>query len=88
MFLNIGTNAAVLEDDSPYPEVRSAVANVDDPTMPASTIRAWVIGIVFAIVISVCIGFLTYFNCIHCVLIGLKPVLLFPLPVGYHRCRE
>ncbi|EDR06311.1 oligopeptide transporter [Laccaria bicolor S238N-H82] len=39
-------------DDSPYPEVRSAVANFDDPTMPASTFRAWVLGICWAIVLS------------------------------------
>ncbi|KAJ7915874.1 small oligopeptide transporter [Mycena leptocephala] len=30
-----------LEDESPYPEVRSAVANTDDPDMPTSTIRTW-----------------------------------------------
>ena len=40
------------EDDSPYPEVRSAVANYDDPEMPASTIRAWVFGIAWAILLS------------------------------------
>ena len=34
----------LLEDDSPYPEVRSAVANTDDPEMPVSTIRTWIIG--------------------------------------------
>lgn len=28
-----------VEDDSPYPEVRSAVANTDDPEMPCSTFR-------------------------------------------------
>lgn len=28
-----------LEDDSPYPEVRSAVANTDDPEMPCNTFR-------------------------------------------------
>ncbi|KAH8096862.1 small oligopeptide transporter [Cristinia sonorae] len=39
-----------LEDDSPYPEVRSAVANFDDPSMPVSTLRAWVLGVLFAIV--------------------------------------
>ena len=41
-----------LEDDSPYPEVRSAVANFDDPDMPASTLRAWTLGLVWAILIS------------------------------------
>ncbi|TDL15604.1 OPT oligopeptide transporter [Rickenella mellea] len=49
---NIDKNALTLEDDSPYPEVRSAVANTDDPSMPVSTIRAWVIGMIFAIIIS------------------------------------
>jgi hypothetical protein len=39
------------EDDSPYPEVRSAVANYDDDTMPVSTIRAWVLGICWAIIL-------------------------------------
>ncbi|PAV24301.1 OPT oligopeptide transporter [Pyrrhoderma noxium] len=49
---NLDKDAIVLEDDSPYPEVRSAVANTDDPTMPVSTIRSWVIGLVFAIIMS------------------------------------
>ncbi|KAJ6475755.1 small oligopeptide transporter [Mycena vitilis] len=39
------------EEDSPYPEVRSAVANFDDPDMPASTIRSWTLGILFSMVI-------------------------------------
>ncbi|THH17151.1 hypothetical protein EW146_g3620 [Bondarzewia mesenterica] len=42
---------ADLDDESPYPEVRSAVANTDDPTMPVSTLRTWVIGIAWAILI-------------------------------------
>ena len=41
----------VLEDDSPYPEVRAAVANTDDVDMPASTLRSWVIGVAFAILV-------------------------------------
>ncbi len=40
-----------IEDDSPYPEVRSAVANYDDPSMPASTIRSWCLGVIWAIII-------------------------------------
>ncbi|KAI0081298.1 OPT oligopeptide transporter [Panus rudis PR-1116 ss-1] len=48
---NIDKDAIILEDDSPYPEVRSAVANTDDPSIPASTIRSWVIGIIWAIII-------------------------------------
>ncbi|KAF7291148.1 OPT oligopeptide transporter [Mycena indigotica] len=43
--------AGILEDDSPYPEVRSAVANTDDPTIPVATLRAWVLGLIWAIII-------------------------------------
>ncbi|KAK7468277.1 hypothetical protein VKT23_002787 [Stygiomarasmius scandens] len=39
------------EDESPYPEVRSAVANTDDPSMPASTLRAWAMGLLWAVVL-------------------------------------
>jgi hypothetical protein len=41
-----------LDDDSPYPEVRSAVSNVDDPAMAVSTLRVWVIGLGSAIIIA------------------------------------
>ncbi|KAH0835722.1 OPT oligopeptide transporter [Lanmaoa asiatica] len=44
--------AGMQEDDSPYPEVRSAVANTDDPSIPASTIRTWVIGLTWAVILS------------------------------------
>ncbi|KAN0062617.1 hypothetical protein ACQY0O_005154 [Thecaphora frezii] len=40
-----------LEEDSPYPEVRAAVSNVDDHTMPVMTFRAWTLGLFFSIVI-------------------------------------
>ncbi|KAJ7435773.1 OPT oligopeptide transporter [Mycena galericulata] len=43
--------AGILEDDSPYPEVRSAVANTDDPTILVGTIRAWTLGLIWAIII-------------------------------------
>ena len=36
----------MLENDSPYPEVRAAVRNYDED-MPCNTIRAWTIGMVF-----------------------------------------
>ncbi|KII85546.1 hypothetical protein PLICRDRAFT_701048 [Plicaturopsis crispa FD-325 SS-3] len=48
---NIDSDADVDGEDSPYPEVRSAVANVDDDTIPVSTIRSWSIGIVTSIII-------------------------------------
>jgi hypothetical protein len=46
--LNFDPTAPMLEDESPYPEVRSAVANTDNPTMPSSTFRAWVLGLIWA----------------------------------------
>ena len=46
------TPCSLTEDDSPYPEVRSAVANFDDPDMPASTLRAWIIGLILAVIIA------------------------------------
>ncbi|KAF8874423.1 OPT oligopeptide transporter protein-domain-containing protein [Infundibulicybe gibba] len=50
---NLGsyTEESFDEEDSPYPEVRSAVANFDDPTMPASTLRAWSLGLFWSIII-------------------------------------
>ncbi|KAI0367875.1 small oligopeptide transporter [Pilatotrama ljubarskyi] len=48
---NFDKDAVILEDDSPYPEVRSAVANTDDPDMPVSTCRAWTIGLIWSIII-------------------------------------
>src|SRR5216684_7739751 len=33
------------EEDSPYPEVRASVSNIDDPDMPTLTIRMWIIGL-------------------------------------------
>ena len=49
---NIDFTAFVIEDESPYAEVRSAVANTDDPTMLSSTLRAWVVGLIWAIILS------------------------------------
>ncbi|EJD08117.1 OPT oligopeptide transporter [Fomitiporia mediterranea MF3/22] len=41
---------AVEEEDSPYPEVRASVSNVDDPEMPALTFRMWIIGLVLCMI--------------------------------------
>jgi hypothetical protein len=48
---NLDRDHLAFDDESPYPEVRSAVANTDDTTMPVSTIRSWVIGVIWAILI-------------------------------------
>lgn len=36
---------AIDEEDSPFPEVRASVSNIDDPDMPAMTIRMWFVGL-------------------------------------------
>ena len=45
------TVANIVEEDSPYIEVRAAVSNVDDPEMPVNTIRSWFLGLIAAIVV-------------------------------------
>ncbi|CAK7229617.1 hypothetical protein SBRCBS47491_007311 [Sporothrix bragantina] len=44
--------AALITNNSPYAEVRAVVSNHDDPTTPVSTIRAWVIGIGFSVLLA------------------------------------
>ncbi|CCU98391.1 unnamed protein product [Malassezia sympodialis ATCC 42132] len=41
------------DEDSPFPEVRASVSNIDDPTMPVVTFRVIVISFFFSILISV-----------------------------------
>jgi hypothetical protein len=36
-----------LEENSPYPEVVSAVQNWDDSSLPANTVRSWILGLAF-----------------------------------------
>ncbi|KAJ3488271.1 hypothetical protein NLG97_g6228 [Lecanicillium saksenae] len=49
--------AALITNNSPYAEVRAAVDNHDDPTLPVSTIRAWSIGILFSIFLAFLLAF-------------------------------
>ncbi|POR35147.1 Sexual differentiation process protein isp4 [Tolypocladium paradoxum] len=48
----IKLEAALITNNSPYAEVRAVVDNSDNPNMPASTIRAWCIGIFFSILLA------------------------------------
>ncbi|GME30870.1 opt oligopeptide transporter [Neofusicoccum parvum] len=43
---------SLLTTNSPYAEVRAVVDNHDDPELPCSTIRAWVIGLGFVILLA------------------------------------
>jgi hypothetical protein len=48
----VSVEAALIKTNSPYAEVRGVVDNTDNPSMPCSTIRAWVIATFLAIGIS------------------------------------
>ena len=41
---------AIEEEDSPYPEVRASVSNIDDPDMPSLTGRMWFIGLLLTVI--------------------------------------
>ncbi|TFY71142.1 hypothetical protein EVG20_g1878 [Dentipellis fragilis] len=45
---NLPSEITTYDDESPYPEVRAAVSNTDDPSMPVNTFRMWLIGIIFS----------------------------------------
>jgi OPT family small oligopeptide transporter len=50
---SLRTSTAIdFEDESSYPEVRAAVANVDDPSMPVNTFRMWFLGLFLTSFIS------------------------------------
>ncbi|KAK7433014.1 hypothetical protein QQZ08_000487 [Neonectria magnoliae] len=49
---DIKTEVSLLTINSPYAEVRAVVSNKDDPSIPAGTIRAWAIGLIFVVLQS------------------------------------
>ncbi|KAH6676903.1 OPT oligopeptide transporter protein-domain-containing protein [Plectosphaerella plurivora] len=48
----IKTEICLLTYNSPYPEVRAVVKNKDDKSLPAGTLRAWTIGLLFVVILS------------------------------------
>ncbi|KAK3179333.1 hypothetical protein K4F52_009236 [Lecanicillium sp. MT-2017a] len=52
LIYELKVEAALVTNNSPYAEVRSVVDNHDDPSLPASTIRAWTIGILFSVFLA------------------------------------
>lgn len=44
--------AALIQTNSPYAEVRAVVDNTDDVNLPCSTIRSWVIGLLFVVLLA------------------------------------
>lgn len=48
----VAVEQALLEENSPYPEVRASVRPYDEPDLPANTIRAWVLGMLLTTIAS------------------------------------
>jgi OPT family small oligopeptide transporter len=72
--------AALINNNSPYSEVRSVVDNFDDPSTPSSTIRAWVIGLGF----SLLLGFINQLFSIRmpAITVGANVAQLLAFPIG------
>ncbi|KAI0067959.1 OPT-domain-containing protein [Artomyces pyxidatus] len=77
--LDISSRETLVEE-SPYPEVRAAVSNTDDPTMYVSTFRVWFLGIIFAAVIP-CYNTIIVLR-YPFVLISALVIQLITLPLG------
>jgi OPT family small oligopeptide transporter len=68
------------DDESPYPEVRAAVADVDVPSMPVNTFRMWFLGMFYVILVS---GLNQFFEARYpTVFVGGFIVQLTALPLG------
>lgn len=74
--------AALISNNSPYAEVRAVVDNHDDPSIPCSTIRAWVLGLAF----SALLGFINQLFSIRqptiTILSNVAQMLAYPLGKG------
>ncbi|CAL1696243.1 unnamed protein product [Somion occarium] len=68
------------EDESPYAEVRAAISNTDDPSMPVNTFRMWFIGIIITIVMSS----FNHVMSLRWPSVGISPLVvqLIALPIG------
>ena len=69
---------AVEEEDSPFPEVRASVSNIDDPEMPAMTMRMWVIGLALCMTARFVRSLLSSTR-------APNPSVLFPAPAPFPR---
>ncbi|WVQ66274.1 OPT family small oligopeptide transporter [Kwoniella botswanensis] len=77
--------AVLATENSPYVEVRANVDPTDDPDMPASTIRAWAIGVVFCIIGSFIDNLFAFRN--PAISIGTNVAQLVAYPLGVFLAR-
>ena len=66
------------DDDSPFPEVRASVSNIDDPSMPVNTFRVWFLGFILILAAT----FVATFSCLlHANHFPQGSELLFHIPI-------
>ncbi|KAG7091222.1 hypothetical protein E1B28_010273 [Marasmius oreades] len=84
---------AIEEEDSPFPEVRASVSNIDDPDMPALTLRMWFVGLFLCLISGALNVFFNFRNpapaivplALLLVSYPLGKFLAFTLPIATYR---
>ncbi|KAG5931379.1 hypothetical protein E4U53_001803 [Claviceps sorghi] len=72
----------LIQEDSPYLEVRSSVPPSDDPDMPVNTIRAWFLGSVLCTVTAACNVLLSMHRSSASITSIVVQLVAYPLGVG------
>lgn len=75
-----------IEDDSPIPEVRAAVPSTDDPTIPQSTLRLWVIGLLMTTIGSGLNVLFSLHAPVFTISLFVTAVLAWPMGVLWEKC--
>ncbi|KAG5974456.1 hypothetical protein E4U55_008208 [Claviceps digitariae] len=73
---------ALIQEDSPYPEVRISIPPTDDPDMPVNTIRAWFLGAVLCTITAACNVLLSMHRSSASITSTVVQLVAYPLGVG------
>ncbi|OAQ64683.1 small oligopeptide transporter, OPT family [Pochonia chlamydosporia 170] len=75
-------DGALIQENSPYVEVRAAVPPTDDPDMPVNTIRAWFLGTVLCTIVAACNVLLSMHRTSANISSTVVQLIAYPLGVG------
>lgn len=75
---------SLLDEDSPYAEVRIAVKPFDDPEMPVNTVRAWVIGFFTCTIVTACNVLLSLRRSPVTITPTVVQLIAYPMGKGWH----
>ncbi|ROV88351.1 hypothetical protein VSDG_09400 [Cytospora chrysosperma] len=75
---------SLLEEDSPYAEVRASVKPFDDPDLPVNTIRAWCIGFITCTVVTACNVLLALRRAPVTISPVVVQLIAYPMGKGWH----